>query len=117
MTTVLWETGIRKWELKRWTYMAIWVSPYDLGIKNDRDTRFIEFYKENNLVMINTWFKIPGRRLYTWKSPQDRAGPSQETKLTTVQSLKDSEMALSARKPILDATLTPIIIQLHLQLE
>uniref|UniRef100_A0A8D8SJV6 Craniofacial development protein 2 n=1 Tax=Cacopsylla melanoneura TaxID=428564 RepID=A0A8D8SJV6_9HEMI len=27
----------------------------------------------NNLVVMNTWFKMPPRRLYTWKSPMNKA--------------------------------------------
>lgn len=46
------------------------VGPYGLGIRNDRGTRLVEFCQENNLVITNTWFKLPKRRLYTWKSPQ-----------------------------------------------
>lgn len=32
----------------------------------------MQFYQENNLIATNTWFKLPKRRLYTWKSPQDK---------------------------------------------
>lgn len=31
----------------------------------------VQFCQENNLVIANTWFDLPKRRLYTWKSPQD----------------------------------------------
>ena len=27
----------------------------------------------NGLVIINTWFKKPKRKLYTWKAPRDRS--------------------------------------------
>lgn len=47
---------------------------YGLGSRNERGTRFIEFCQENNLVITNTCFKLPYRRLYTWKSPQDQIG-------------------------------------------
>jgi hypothetical protein len=33
----------------------------------------IDFYERNGLVITNTWFKKPKRRLYTWKSPGDRS--------------------------------------------
>lgn len=48
--------------------------PYGLGSRNERGSRFIEFCQENHLVVTNTCFKLPCRRLYTWKSPQDRRG-------------------------------------------
>jgi hypothetical protein len=33
----------------------------------------IDFCERNELVITNTWFKKPKRRLYTWKSPGDRS--------------------------------------------
>ena len=47
------------------------IGPFGLGNRNERGTRFIQFCQENNLIVTNTWFKLPKRRLYTWKSPQD----------------------------------------------
>jgi hypothetical protein len=32
----------------------------------------IDFCERNGLVITNTWFKKPKRRLYTWKSPGNR---------------------------------------------
>uniref|UniRef100_A0A8D8XFQ8 Craniofacial development protein 2 n=1 Tax=Cacopsylla melanoneura TaxID=428564 RepID=A0A8D8XFQ8_9HEMI len=43
--------------------------PFGLGIRNDRGDRFVEFCNENNLCIMNTFFKLPKRRLYTWTSP------------------------------------------------
>src|SRR6266576_1795586 len=34
--------------------------------------RLIEFCKERSLIIGNTWFENPKRRLYTWKSPGNR---------------------------------------------
>ena len=31
----------------------------------------IDFYERNGLIVNNTWFKKPRRRLYTWKAPGD----------------------------------------------
>lgn len=50
------------------------IGSYALGDRNDRGSRFIQFCQENKLFVCNTWFKLPKRRLYTWKSPQDREG-------------------------------------------
>ena len=32
---------------------------------------FIEFCERNGLIVTNTWFKKPKRRLYIWKAPGD----------------------------------------------
>jgi len=31
----------------------------------------LTFVKKNGLIVTNTWFKKPKRRLYTWKAPGD----------------------------------------------
>ena len=48
------------------------VGPFGLGRKNDRGKMLIDFCKQHDLVVINTWFKERKTKLYTWKSPGDR---------------------------------------------
>ena len=47
---------------------------HGLGNRNERGDRLIEFCQNNNFVITNTLFKMPKRRLYTWKSPADQEG-------------------------------------------
>lgn len=47
------------------------VGDYGLGERNERGDLLVEFCQEEQLVVANTWFKLPKRRLYTWKSPGD----------------------------------------------
>lgn len=44
------------------------VTEHGSGIRTDR---LIHFCQETNLAVMNSWFKLPPKRLYTWKSPQD----------------------------------------------
>ncbi|XP_055384420.1 uncharacterized protein LOC129614059 [Condylostylus longicornis] len=44
---------------------------FGLGDRNERGDRLIQFCQENKMKIANTWFSLPPRRLYTWKSPQD----------------------------------------------
>lgn len=32
------------------------------------------FVEDKDLVVLNTFFKLPSRRLYTWSSPHDQPG-------------------------------------------
>ena len=42
---------------------------FGLGMRNEAGQRLIEFCQENALVIANTLFQQPKRRLYTWTSP------------------------------------------------
>ena len=42
---------------------------FGLGERNDRGDRLVDFCSQNNLQVINTFFKLHPRRLYTWQSP------------------------------------------------
>ena len=42
---------------------------HGLGDRNEAGKRMIEFCEANQLIVTNTWYKQPRRRLYTWTSP------------------------------------------------
>ena len=48
------------------------VGPFELGRRNQRGKMLIDFCKQHDLVVINTWFKKRKTMLYTWKSPGER---------------------------------------------
>lgn len=41
------------------------ISPFSLGVANERANRLFQFYRQNNCTVMNTWFKMPTRKLYT----------------------------------------------------
>ncbi|KAJ8897787.1 hypothetical protein PR048_003137 [Dryococelus australis] len=45
------------------------VGKYGLGNRNERGNRFIQFCKSHTLVIANTCFDQPKRRIYTWTMP------------------------------------------------
>lgn len=47
------------------------VGCYGLGQRNERGERLIQYCQDRDLVITNTWYELPARRLYTWKSPLD----------------------------------------------
>ena len=44
---------------------------HGLGRRNHRGQMLIDICERNGLIVTNTWFKKPRRRLYTWKEPGD----------------------------------------------
>ena len=42
---------------------------FGLGERNKRGDDLIEFCSQNNLRIMNTYFQMHPRRLYTWESP------------------------------------------------
>ncbi|XP_060530044.1 craniofacial development protein 2-like [Cylas formicarius] len=46
------------------------VGDFGLGDRNKRGDTLVQFCQEERLVVANTWYKLPLRRLYTWQSPQ-----------------------------------------------
>ena len=48
-----------------------YVGAFGLGSRNERGDRLLDFCIEKDLVVANTLFQQPARRLYTWKSPGD----------------------------------------------
>lgn len=51
------------------------VGDFGLGMRNERGERLIEFCQETDITIMNTFFKLPPRRLYTWRSPADNNQP------------------------------------------
>ena len=47
------------------------VGPHGLERKNHRGQMLINFCERNGLIITNTWFRKPKRRLYTRKAPGD----------------------------------------------
>uniref|UniRef100_A0A8D8Y198 Craniofacial development protein 2 n=1 Tax=Cacopsylla melanoneura TaxID=428564 RepID=A0A8D8Y198_9HEMI len=48
------------------------IGMHGLGKENDRGLRLIEFCEQYDLIISNTYFKVPLRRRYTWKAPGDK---------------------------------------------
>ena len=44
---------------------------HGLGRRNESGEQIIPFCQENKLIIANTWFQQPVRKLYTWKIPGD----------------------------------------------
>ena len=47
------------------------VGQHGLGSRNERGDRLVQFCVQRDLCIMNTFFKHPERRTYTWKSPGD----------------------------------------------
>ncbi|PNF28769.1 hypothetical protein B7P43_G06461 [Cryptotermes secundus] len=47
------------------------IRSHGLRRRNHRGQMLIDFCERNGLIVTNTWFKKPKRRIYTWKGPGD----------------------------------------------
>lgn len=45
------------------------IGPYGLGGTNERGEELAEWAQRNKFIIGNTWFNVPKRRRWTWKSP------------------------------------------------
>uniref|UniRef100_A0A8D8Y176 Craniofacial development protein 2 n=3 Tax=Cacopsylla melanoneura TaxID=428564 RepID=A0A8D8Y176_9HEMI len=50
------------------------VGAFGLGERNTRGDELEMFAETHQLAVMNTWFRLPPRRLYTWISPMDKPG-------------------------------------------
>uniref|UniRef100_A0A8D8Q4X5 Craniofacial development protein 2 n=1 Tax=Cacopsylla melanoneura TaxID=428564 RepID=A0A8D8Q4X5_9HEMI len=48
------------------------IGTHGLGDRNERGDMLEQFVESHKLVVLNTQFKQPPRRLYTWKAPKDK---------------------------------------------
>ena len=44
------------------------VGPHGLGTQNERE-HLVEWSKQHDMIIANTWFKVPVRRKWTWRNP------------------------------------------------
>ncbi|XP_030760327.1 uncharacterized protein LOC115885517 [Sitophilus oryzae] len=78
------------------------VGDYETGERNERGDTLIQFCQEEVFFICNTWFKLPARRLYTWKSPQD-------SKQNPIRNQIDYILALKRyRNGVLSANTYPV---------
>ena len=66
MSFSLWGTGMKKVGSQEIPGVT---GKFGLGIQNEAGQRLIELCQENVLVIANTLFQQPKRKLYTWTSP------------------------------------------------
>ena len=64
---------------------------FGLRVQNEAGHRQIEFCQENTLVIANTLFHQPKRRLYTWTSPDDQ----HQNQIDYILAAKDGEALYS----------------------
>ena len=67
---------------------------FGLGVQNEAGQRLTEYFQENALVIANTLFQQPKRRLYTWTSPDGNI----EIRLIKFFTAKDGEVLYSQQK-------------------
>ena len=93
------------------------VGKYGIGDKNERGERLIGFCEKNKLIIANTFFKHPIRRLYTWKSPGDVIG-NQIDYIMINQRFKNSiKNAITYPGADINSDHNPVYIKLQVKLK
>ena len=78
---------------------------FGLGMRNEAGQRLIEFCQENTLVITNTLFQQPKRRLYTQTSPDDQ----HQNQIDYFLAAKDGEALYSQQKQDQELTVAQIM--------
>ena len=67
------------------------VGPHGLGRKNHRGQIRIKLCERNGLIVTNTLFRKPKRRLYTWKAPGEQSRHQLTTYIRFRNTVKDMQ--------------------------
>ena len=86
------------------------VGPFGLGEINEQGEKLVEWCKEYNFVILNTWFKNHPRRCWTLKIPGDRTRNQTDyiliqerycTSITSCRSMPGADCGSSDHIPVL----------------
>ena len=94
---------------------------HGLGRRNDRGDRMLQFCQENDIIISNTFYELPKRRMYTWKSPQHNSQNTVRNQINHIlanQSYRNSIRSVKAY-PGADAFSdhNPLIARVHIKLK
>uniref|UniRef100_A0A8D8LPD3 Craniofacial development protein 2 n=1 Tax=Cacopsylla melanoneura TaxID=428564 RepID=A0A8D8LPD3_9HEMI len=97
------------------------VGQYGLGERNERGDRLIQFCTEKDLIITNTYFKLPPRRLYTWTSPQHRKDNIVRNQIDFILINKKFRNSIKSAKTYPGADIrsdhNPVIIEMKVKLK
>ncbi|XP_072401677.1 uncharacterized protein [Diabrotica undecimpunctata] len=97
------------------------VGPFGLGERNERGHHLITFAVEEQLVITNTFFKLPARRLYTWRSPQDTPDLIIRNQIDYIMVNKRFRNAITSAKTNPGADIgsdhNPLVVNIRLKLK
>jgi len=86
------------------------VAPHGLGERNDRGDVFVDWCRDNNQVISNTWFQNHKRRVWTWDN-HTRTTRKQIDYFTISQRHRN---AMHNPMPTLVQTMVVIMYELYL---
>ena len=93
------------------------VGPWGLGTENERGERLVEWCRENDLMISNTWYQNHRRRRYTWKSPGDRI----RNQIDYILIQKRFRNAVKSSKSMpgadCDSDHVPVMCKMHIKLK
>ena len=91
--------------------------PWGLGEQNCRGERLIDFCKENNLTITNTWFQQKETSRYTWRSPDGRT--KNQIDYIMINNRYRNNVTNAKARPGADcgSDHNPVIIKIHIKLK
>ena len=93
------------------------VGKFGLGDCNERGERLIQFSKENQLIVTNTFYEHPMRRRYTWKSPGDRYRNQIDFLLVRERFRNSVKQARSCPGADIASDHNPVLVKLNVKLK
>ena len=93
------------------------IGQYGLDEKNERGERFIQFCEQHRLMVANTWFKLPKRKLYTWKKPGDTARRQIDYIAVSKRFRRSIKMAKTYPGADIGSDHNPVVVKVNIALK
>ena len=93
------------------------VGMHGLGRRNERGEQLIQFCQENKLIIANTWFHQPVRKIYIWKSPGDISRNQIDYIMFNERCRNCIKQAKSYPRAVMNPDHNPVVVKINMTLK